>query len=451
MKNTTKRIFVLAVAVMVMLLLPTNVGAQVTPQLNYTVKHVEDYGQSHKAGWLMTFSFSNAPAAAVEHYMWLTIWREKDIFHRRNPDPDASMMTRNVVFDAMEQMWFTVGDKPEDCGYPSDDPDDKDCKLELEWNGWGTYVVMLSDELFMNMPVPENVDDVADLPVYYYIGFEIKSAFSNRMVEHSSEKAMPTLLTYMYQWDGEIGEGDEGCPPHDWVKQSKVDAFNDKSYPLGGGSNYPQELSYKLGDDCDVVLRHVNDGLYISKTAVTVDQVCTILGMEKGKFTNDNPFKFANLDNAQTLMQKMVMNETEKKLNAEFAVAMASREELITAEICTKEDFAELLKLEQEAQDNAEKEDELRYAMEEDVLTPDGHLYLTAYGSMKDSPVKTHGLFTVGVTYFEKCSKCDEEKKNGGWSHMFHSEKQAKKFVDWLEKKNAKAWDDALKARQANQ
>ena len=195
---------IVLIITLVALMVVTDIHAQTKPKLTWKISRVEG-ADNATSGWKLVFSFANLPAKPTDNYMHMMIWREKDIFHPVNPTPNM-YVTPKAAWAAMEQMWFGVGDTPAELGIPTDDEDDKDCKIEFEWSGRNPYTVFLPDRLFDNMPVPDNPEDIAELTVYYYIGFEIQ--MSNGCSFSSEDNPVPTIPTIMYVYDGEIGDDD---------------------------------------------------------------------------------------------------------------------------------------------------------------------------------------------------------------------------------------------------
>lgn len=85
-------------------------------------------------------------------------------------------VTPKAAWAAMEQMWFGVGDTPAELGIPTDDEDDKDCKIEFEWSGRNPYTVFLPDlSKFTDQHLVQIFGDVIknNETDYYYLNSEL--------------------------------------------------------------------------------------------------------------------------------------------------------------------------------------------------------------------------------------------------------------------------------------
>lgn len=388
-------------------------------------------------GWNLVFTFSGLPAGATDNYMQIKVWRERDIFHRANQDPNGSV-TKKVKWETLEQMWFGVDDNPKNLGFATNDPDDRDCKVEVEWSGRTPYTFFLPDQLFDNMPVPENTEDIAELPVYYYISYEIM--MSNGFMFSNEEGPVPTILTYMYSFDGEIGEGDEEaepCPPHDMEHVKYVDNIETKSRKVGGGHTYPKQLTYYFTEEFGHVLRHAGEDLYISSQPVSSNQISAFMKLSVDlSLVKDSPFIFDDFNNAQALVMNMSTRDLEENKNKDCVVAIACVDELIKAGICEKKDFPNIVELEKEAQTDEQKKQELEEALEKETLTPDGHLYLVTYDGGYDVAPKIMPRYIVTVAYMDRCKKCGHEENKHKWCFLLRGEKGKDRFVKWINRNN---------------
>lgn len=133
-------------------------------------------GTADDNGWELKFTFQNTPPKCTKNSLRITIWREKDIFHPKNTT------NTGVNWSVLEPMSFCIDPdhpvNPKYYGYSMNDPnkdedDYKDIHLDFEWGHEGPFSVFLPDYLFMNMPVPDNPEHVTNLPVKYYIAYEV--------------------------------------------------------------------------------------------------------------------------------------------------------------------------------------------------------------------------------------------------------------------------------------
>ena len=127
-------------------------------------------------GWQLIFTLSNGPMQSTKNRAVITIWRERDVF---NPVNNSNSY---LNWQALQKMSFNSDPEhpvnPQKYGYVVNEPGIyepglKDDKLVFEWAGGTSYTVTLPDWLFMNMPLPPNPEHRANVPIRYYIAYEV--------------------------------------------------------------------------------------------------------------------------------------------------------------------------------------------------------------------------------------------------------------------------------------
>ncbi len=142
----------------------TPLSAKVVHQLTrFEGNQTMGNGVNDDIGWELTFMFPNHPPKCTKNRLTLTIWREKDIFHAH------SYPTNAIDWAALEPMYFN-GDiehpvNPRRYGYVTNAPNVDESKLKVsqlifEWAHEDPFTVYLPDYLFINMPLPDNPNQV---------------------------------------------------------------------------------------------------------------------------------------------------------------------------------------------------------------------------------------------------------------------------------------------------
>lgn len=138
-------------------------------------------------GYLLTFSFPRHPARGTNNTLRITIWREKDIFHPRNKG------NKFLDWSALESLPFQVGPGKDEIGGVNDDAPNLQYEKIYKWKGWAPYSIKLPDALFMNFLLPDNPNHVENLPVKYYIVYEVNAGG----ILFSSKNSVTPSATYV--------------------------------------------------------------------------------------------------------------------------------------------------------------------------------------------------------------------------------------------------------------
>ena len=227
-------------------------------------------GMADDAGWNLTFSFQNAPPICTKNSLRITIWREKDIFHPKNTT------NTGVNWSVLEMMSFNVDPEnpvnPKHYGYVINDPnvdeeEQQDCQLLFEWGKSGPFSVFLPDYLFMNMPLPDNTEHVANLPVKYYIAYEVDYGGTLFSSEFGTTPSV-TYTMYVPEHVAHITDlGDEDlsglfdeeekvdsdsvCPPHRFFLAERARKGHVSTTPAPDGCTWEFDV-YNVVEQCSI-------------------------------------------------------------------------------------------------------------------------------------------------------------------------------------------------------
>lgn len=227
-------------------------------------------GMADDAGWNLKFSFQNTPPLPTRNSLRITIWREKDIFHPKNTT------NTGVNWSVLEMMYFNVDPEnsvnPKRYGYVINDPnvdeeEYKDCQLLFEWGERGPFSVFLPDYLFMNMPLPDNTEHVANLPVKYYIAYEVDYGGTLFSSEFGTTPSV-TYTMYVPEHMANITDlGDEDlsnmfdedekvdsvslCPPHKFFVAERNYKGHVSTNPMPGGCTWEFDV-YNVTEQCSI-------------------------------------------------------------------------------------------------------------------------------------------------------------------------------------------------------
>ena len=234
-------------------------------------------GTADDDGWELKFTFQNTPPKCTKNSLRITIWREKDIFHPKNTT------NTGVNWSVLEPMSFCVDPdrpvNPKYYGYSMNDPnkdeeDYKDIHLDFEWGHEGPFSVFLPDYLFMNMPLPDNPEHRTNVPIKYYIAYEVDYGG----VLFSTEFATTPSVTYtMYVPESGANIIDRGdrdlsslfdedeeepvdtlvdslisiCSPHKWFMAERTKKGHISTSPDEGGCTWEFDV-YNVVEQCSV-------------------------------------------------------------------------------------------------------------------------------------------------------------------------------------------------------
>ena len=384
-------------------------------------------GMADDAGWNLTFTLSNLPHGNVKKSVRITIWREKDIFHPKNTK------NTNINWAELERMAFCVDPQqrvnPKSYGYVIGDPNVNekehiDKQLYFEWTHNGPFTVTLPDYLFMNMPLPDNKEHVTNLPVKYYIAYDL---ICDGELFTSSKGTTPSVTYTMFAPESaanikDLGDDDlsglleEECTHHLWVGTRRFKDMASFPRQVTVREQLPTTVNVGINDSVSITLRNVGENRYISADPV---KYCVIsaLGYElpdthkEGK--PDEPALNLTIEQAHDIIGKL------NRKSEGILLFLPTADELIESDVCHKEDFV--------------------IDDEEERLTPNGEMYIA--GFTHKAGVKSFPRQTV-IVYLEvylKCVNCDAENFEHAFisQYRFNSTKDAERF---LEMHRVKGW-----------
>lgn len=421
-------------------------------------------------GWLLTFSFPRHPVRETNNTLRITIWREKDIFNPRNKGNEF------LDWSALESLPFQVGPGKDDIGGVNNDAPNLQYEKIYKWKGWSPYSIKLPNALFMNFLLPDNPKHVENLPVKYYIVYEVDAGG----IHFTSKKSITPSVTYvMYVPENhahitDLGNNDlsslmddeetpekpekperpkkpekpkpltpcELWPPFcEYPPYMPPRALQDSITPTPEKTVTPQHQHIWCGSSetvkvyqephmvllkdnqkVSVVLsvageglwgRKVKNGYYISQSPLTYRQLAAIYYDKTKNMQVVHPDDpVLNLNIFQAQDIADKLNDISKRVDAHLEFVLPSRQELVDAGVCAMDDFSK---------------DSIGMNA---TLTPKGELLFTILYTDNSAHAVNRPYTVVVARYFLRCRECGAKNYDHSFTNTFRF--RTKEDAEWF-------------------